>query len=161
MYPVQDIDALLLLSMLLATKRRPADLVEIIAATDLLDGGVGSEARWAEAFRRFATHGLIVEVDGRYALTPDGQQIVDKLPKKADTAERIFLVRERLAAYEPAAKHPSIVMSEAQVVEAVSAHKAAASQGGKNLLMPKPKVEDDVAPRRGPGGRRPMGRRRG
>ncbi|MBS0348627.1 MAG: hypothetical protein JSR69_19450 [Proteobacteria bacterium] len=153
MYPVQDVDALLLLSMLLATKRRPADMVEIVAAADLLDGGVGSEARWAEAFRRFATHDLIVEVDGRYTLTEAGVQLVHRLPKKADTAERIFLLREKLSEYEPAEKTPSIVMQEEQVAEAVRAHQASKSVGGKNLLMPKAKpVEEDVQPRRRPGG---------
>lgn len=153
MYPVQDVDALLLLSMLLATKRRPAEMVEIVAAADLLDGGVGSEARWAEAFRRFATHDLIVEVDGRYALTEAGVQLVHRLPKKADTAERIFLLREKLSEYEPAEKTPSIVMQEEQVAEAVRAHQASKSVGGKNLLMPKAKpAEEDAAPRRRPGG---------
>ncbi|RTL26910.1 MAG: hypothetical protein EKK49_17710 [Rhodocyclaceae bacterium] len=153
MYPVQDVDALLLLSMLLATKRRPADMVEIVAAADLLDGGVGSEARWAEAFRRFATHDLIVEVDGRYTLTEAGLQLVHRLPKKADTAERIFLLREKLSEYEPAEKTPSIVMQEEQVAEAVRAHQASKSVGGKNLLMPKAKpAEEDAQPRRRPGG---------
>lgn len=128
-------------------------MVEIVAAADLLDGGVGSEARWAEAFRRFATHDLIVEVDGRYALTEAGVQLVHRLPKKADTAERIFLLREKLSEYEPAEKTPSIVMQEEQVAEAVRAHQASKSVGGKNLLMPKAKpAEEDAAPRRRPGG---------
>jgi len=128
-------------------------MVEIVAAADLLDGGVGSEARWAEAFRRFATHDLIVEVDGRYTLTEAGLQLVHRLPKKADTAERIFLLREKLSEYEPAEKTPSIVMQEEQVAEAVRAHQASKSVGGKNLLMPKPKpAEEDAQPRRRPGG---------
>lgn len=128
-------------------------MVEIVAAADLLDGGVGSEARWAEAFRRFATHDLIVEVDGRYTLTEAGLQLVHRLPKKADTAERIFLLREKLSEYEPAEKTPSIVMQEEQVAEAVRAHQASKSVGGKNLLMPKAKpAEEDAAPRRRPGG---------
>lgn len=128
-------------------------MVEIVAAADLLDGGVGSEARWAEAFRRFATHDLIVEVDGRYTLTEAGLQLVHRLPKKADTAERIFLLREKLSEYEPAEKTPSIVMQEEQVAEAVRAHQASKSVGGKNLLMPKAKpAEEDAQPRRRPGG---------
>ena len=136
-------------------------MVEIVAAADLLDGGVGSEARWAEAFRRFATHDLIVEVDGRYTLTAAGLQLVDRLPKKADTAERIFLLREKLAEYEPAEKTPSIVMQEEQVAEAVRAHQASKSVGGQNLLMPKAKpAEEDASSRRGPA-RRPGGWRRG
>ena len=36
MYPINDIDAQLLLATLIASKRRPAELVEIVAAADVL-----------------------------------------------------------------------------------------------------------------------------
>ena len=158
MYPINDIDAQLLLATLIATKRRPAELVEIVAAADLLGCPVTSGKLWAEAFRRFATHELIVAADGAYALTPAGQALAEGLPKKADTAERVFLVREKLAAYTPAEKSPSIPMSAEQFEEAMAAHAAFSRQGGKNLLMPKPPKDEDEQRRRGPG-RRPFGGR--
>lgn len=161
MYPIHDIDAQLLLATLIATKRRPAELVEIVAAAELLGCPVSSASLWAEAFRRFATHGLIVAADGGYALTLPGQALGEGLPKKADTAERVFLMREKLAAYVPAAKSAPIPLSTEQFEAAVLAHASTARQGGKNLLMPKPKADDDERRRPGPG-RRPFagGRRR-
>ncbi|MDD2668346.1 MULTISPECIES: hypothetical protein [Zoogloea] len=161
MYPIHDVDALLLLATLLASKRRPADLVEIVAAADLLDGDIVSEVRLVEAFRRFATHGLIAEVEGRYTLTPEAQALAVGLPKKADTPERIFLIREKLSAYNPEDKHPSIPLTVEQLTEAILAHRAAGKTGVRNLLMPKPKVvEEDDPKRRKPQWGRPFGPRR-
>jgi hypothetical protein len=161
MYPIHDIDAQLLLATLIAAKRRPAELVEIVAAAELLGCPITSASLWVEAFRRFATHGLIVEADGAYALTPRGQTLGEGLPKKAGTAERVFLVREKLSAYTPAEACPAIALSTEQLEHALRAHAAVALQGGKNLLMPRPKADDDERQRRGPG-RRPFagGRRR-
>lgn len=161
MYPINDIDAQLLLATLIAAKRRPAELVEIVAAADVLGCPVTSGNLWAESFRRFATHDLMVAVDGRYALTPAAQALGEGLPKKADTAERVFLVRERLSEYTPAEKTASIPMSVEQMEAAMAAHAANAAQGGKNLLMPKPKLsEEEEQRRRGPH-RRFGGRGRG
>ncbi|WP_374266943.1 hypothetical protein [Zoogloea sp.] len=150
MYPINDIDAQLLLATLIASKRRPAELVEIVAAADVLGCPVTSGNLWAESFRRFATHDLMVAVDGGYALTPAAQALGEGLPKKADTAERVFLVRERLAEYAPADKTASIPVSAEQFEAAMAAHAANASQGGKNLLMPKPKQSEEEQRRRGP-----------
>ena len=55
MYPINDIDAQLLLATLIAAKRRPAELVEIVAAADVLGCPVESGNLWAESFRRCAT----------------------------------------------------------------------------------------------------------
>ena len=158
MYPINDIDAQLLLATLIAAKRRPAELVEIVAAAEFLGCPVTSGNLWAESFRRFATHDLMVAVDGRYALTPAAQALGEGLPKKADTAERVFLVRERLSEYTPAEKTASIPMSVEQMEAAMAAHAANAAQGGKNLLMPKPKRDDEDVRRRPYGGRPGGGR---
>ena len=64
MYPVHDVDAILLLSLSIATKRRPADLTEVIAAIDLAGGPIPSENKLSDAFARLSAYGLIVEVDG-------------------------------------------------------------------------------------------------
>ena len=150
MYPINDVDAQLLLATLIAAKRRPADLVEIVAAAELLGCPVTSGNLWAESFRRFATHDLMATVDGGYTLTPAAQALGSGLPKKADTAERVFLVRERLSEYTPAEKTPSIVVSAEDFEAAMAAHAENAKQGGKNLLMPKPKQTEEEQRRRGP-----------
>lgn len=149
MYPINDIDAQLLLATLIASKRRPAELVEIVAAAELLGCPVNSARLWVDSVRRFATHDLMVAVDGRYALTPAAQALGEKLPKKADTAERVFLVRERLSEYVPAEKTPSISISVEQMEAAMAEHTASAKQGGSNLLMPTPKQSEEEERRRG------------
>src|SRR3989338_8138939 len=99
MYPVHDVDAILLLAMSLAAKRRPAELVEIIAAADLTQGAIPSESKLVESFYRLSAYGLIREVEGGYTLTPDAQQMMAGQRKKADTEERIFGIKENLADY--------------------------------------------------------------
>jgi len=83
-------------------------------------------------------------------------QLVEGLPKKAEADERVFLVRERLAAWKPAAEHAGIEISAAEFEAALQDHAKLAQQGGKNLLMPKPK-RDDEDERRRPYGRKPAG----
>ena len=102
MYPIHDTDAQLLLATLIAAKRRPAALADIVAAAEFMGFPVAAPAAWATAFERFVTHGLLTAVGEGYALTPAAVQLVEGLPKKAEADERVFLVRERLAAYKPA-----------------------------------------------------------
>jgi hypothetical protein len=140
MHPVHDIDVVLLMATTLAAKRRPADLIEIIAATDLQSGAVPSEAKLAEAFQRLSSSGLICAVDGAYTLTPQAQKIMTGLRRKTDLQERIFDIKEKLGAYDPPAECPAIALSAAQLSAAILAHRAAAKGPGKNLLLPKPKA---------------------
>lgn len=167
MYPVHDIDAQLLLATLIAAKRRPAELADIVAAAEFLGCPVSAPRAWADALRRATSHGLILATETTagptWSLSPAAQTLSQGLPKKAETAERVFLVREKLAAYTPAAPSAEVPVSEEQFNEALKTHAALAAQGGKNLLMPKPKAEPEDARRRGPGGKRPFGggRRRG
>ena len=44
MHPIHDVDALLLLAIGLASKRRPAEPLEIVAAIDLIQGNFVREA---------------------------------------------------------------------------------------------------------------------
>jgi hypothetical protein len=98
-------------------------------------------------------------------------ELVKGLPKKAEADERVFLVRERLSAWKPAAEHAGVEhagvehagvehagigMSAADFEAALQEHAKLAQQGGKNLLMPKPKRDEDDERRR-PYGRRPAG----
>lgn len=136
MHPVHDVDVVLLLATALASKRRPADLLEIMVAVDLIRSGISFEAKLEDAFSRLATHGLLHQVDARYALTPAAQKIVAGLRRKADTAERIFSVKEALSAHESGDGHAPIHLSAEQITAALVAHQAAAKSIGKSVLIP-------------------------
>lgn len=147
MYPVHDVDALLLLAMSLAAKRRPAELAEIIAAVELAQGVIPSEAKLSESFYRLSAYGLICGAGGGYTLTPDAQQMLAGQTKKATTPERIYDIKEHLADYHLKGEHAPILVTGEQLGAAVVAHRAAKAGTGKNLLAPKPKpAEDDKRP---------------
>ena len=160
MHPIHDVDALLLLATALASKRRPADLVEIIAAADLIHGFIPFEAKLREAFSRLAAHGLIGAADDRFALTPDAQKIMAGQPKKADTTERIFWIKEKLSAYQPKGEHASIRLTAEQLIAAMAAHRASGKGAGRNLLMPKPKAAERDSQRPGQWRKKPATARR-
>ena len=160
MHPIHDFDVLLLLTTAISSKRRPAELVEIIAAADLLQQTLPTEAKMVEAFSRLATNGLIVESEGGgYSLTPDAQKLVERLPKKADVAERTFIVRDKLSEYNAKAVHAAIVVTEEQIKAAIAAHKLASESKVKNLPVPKPKPEEQTQ-RPGQRQRKPFAARR-
>ena len=158
MYPVHDVDALLLLAMALASKRRPAELAEIIAAADLIQGSIPSESKLEEAFHRLSMHGLIREAEGGFTLTPDAQKIMTGQPRKADAQERILGIKENLSAYNPQEEHPPILVTAEQLIAAVLAHRASGKTTGKNMLVPKPKAAE--ANNKRPGQRKPFPARR-
>ncbi|NMG42956.1 hypothetical protein GPA22_04320 [Aromatoleum toluvorans] len=149
MHPLHDIDALLLLALALASKRRPAELVEAIAAVDLLHGAIPPEAKLADSFQRLSANGLICAEEGRFSLNAASQAIVTGLPKKADTAERIFEVRQRLGAHVAQGEQAAAVPTVEQLNAAILAHRASGQGAGKNLLMPKPKTADTEKKRAG------------
>ncbi|HSG21345.1 MAG TPA: hypothetical protein VLA64_00150 [Azonexus sp.] len=144
MHPIHDFDVLLLLATALSSKRRPAQLVEIVAAADLIQEAIPAEAKLIEAFARLAINGLIIEIDGGFALTPDAQVLVNRLPRKADAAERMFIVRDKLSEYNAKATHAPILLTMEQLKEAIAAHKLAGESTAKNLLVPKPKPVEEV-----------------
>jgi len=157
MYPVHDVDAILLLALSLSAKRRPAELVEIIAAADLTQGAIPSVTKLIESFYRLSAYGLIIEMEGGYTLTPDAQQMMAVQRKKADTPERIFGIKECLADYNLNGEHNAILLTEEQLGAAVLAHHASKNTTGRNLLVPKPKAAE--ANQR-PGQRKPFPARR-
>jgi hypothetical protein len=155
MHPVHDFDALLILATALASKRRPAELVEIMAAADLLQGSIPSDVKLVEAFDRLARHGLLVAVDAGFALTSDAQQLVADQPKKVESEEFLFLIKERLSAYKVTGEYAPIVLTAEECRAAIQTHRAAGEGAGKNLLVPKPKPEE-VKARPGQRQRKPM-----
>ncbi|WP_228217630.1 hypothetical protein [Aromatoleum toluclasticum] len=138
-----------MLALALASKRRPAELVEAIAAVDLLQGAVPPEAKLADSFERLSANGLICVEEGRFALNAASLAIVTGLPKKADTAERIFEVRQRLGAHVGQGEQAAAVPTVEQLNAAILAHRAAGQGAGKNLLMPKPKPAETEKKRAG------------
>lgn len=162
MHPIHDVDAILLLATALSSKRRPAELVEIMAAVELINEAIPSETKLVDAFARLSTHALIGEEGGGFTLTPEAQQIMKGLSRKAEKAERIFSIREKLTAYNAAAQLPPVVLTVEQLKTAIETHKASGQGAGKNLLVPKPKPVDTDKHRPGQRQRKPLpaGRRK-
>ncbi len=149
MYPVHDVDAILLLALSLASKRRPAELVEIIAAADMTQGAIPSEAKLSDSFYRLSAYGLICEQDGGYTLSADAQQMMAGQRKKADTPERVYGIKECLADYHLQGEHTAIQVTEEQLGAAILAHQATKRSTGKNMLAPRPKPPEDERKRPG------------
>ena len=137
MLSARDVDAFLLLTLATAAKRRPATLVEIMAAADLSHGAMPYRDELGDAFHQLATHGLIREVDGGFTLTQEGEVIIAKQPKKAGTSALFAGIRDSLLANRGKDKHPPILISEVQLADAITAHRTSAQGAGQNLLMPK------------------------
>ena len=159
MHPIHDVDALLLFAIGLASKRRPAEPLEIVAAIDLIQGNIPAEAKLSEAIARLAVHGLIGEVDGRCLLTADAQKMIEALPRKAEPDAQLFALRGALAAYTPPGECAAIEIAPETLRSAMLAHRANAESGAKNLLVAKPKpVEPTTRP--GQRQRKPLPARR-
>ena len=146
MHPVYDTDVVLLMATALAAKRRPAELVELVAATDLLASAIPSEAKLADALQRLSACGLIRAVEDAYTLTPAAEKVMSGTRRKADTQERIVSIKEKLAAFEAQGDFAAIALTAAQVGAAIVAHRTAAKAPGKNLLLPKPQADAGTKP---------------
>lgn len=147
MHPIHDSDALLLLALALSSKRKPADLVEIVTATDLLHGSTPLASKLCAAFVRLAEHGLIEAQEGRFALTPAGQATLAGQPAKADTAARLFAIKEKLASVSPTGEPTPALPSEAEITAALKAFGAARRAAA--MSQPEPKPVDDSPKRPG------------
>lgn len=143
MHPVHDIDAVLLLAVALSSKRRPAELIELVAAAELVAGELPDEAKLIDSLARLSTHGVLVEREGGFVLSAEAQQALVGEPKKAEAGARIFWVRDQLSMLRTKAEHPAVAVSAEQVAEAVKVHQAAVKASKKNLMVPKPKPPED------------------
>lgn len=141
MRPVHDIDAVILMATTLSSKRRPSELVEIVAAADLIQGAIPFVDKLGDAMQRLSRFGLIRAAEDGFTLTAAAETIMASLPKKAGTEELIAALKAELAAYGPTEEWPAVVPTQAQLGEAIRAHKASRKSPGKNLLMPKPKPD--------------------
>ena len=115
MHPTPDTDVVVLMATALAAKRRPAELVEIVAAADLIQGFVPFADKLGEAIRRLSAGGLIAGAGDEFTLTPAAQEILADRRRNADTEERIAAVKVNLAAYRSAAECPPILFTVEQL----------------------------------------------
>lgn len=159
MHPVHDFDPLLILATALASKRRPAGLHEIMAAADLIQSSIPSVEKMAEAFERLSRHGLICAAEGGLLLTEDAQEIVIPPGKKVENDERLYVIKEKLAAYKVKGEFPPVMLTLDELAAAIREHKASGEGAGKNLLVPKPKPDAEKK-RPGQRQRKPLQARR-
>jgi hypothetical protein len=138
---IPDVDVLILMATALASKRRPATLVEIVAAADLIQGAIPFVEKLGEAIQRLSSVGLISAAEGGFTLTPLAQEIMADQPRNADTEERIVAIKGNLAAYTPKGEYSPILLTREQLSAAILEHKTSRRTPGKNLLMPKPKLD--------------------
>ena len=151
MHPIHDVDVLLLMATALASKRGPANLVEIMAATHLLHGSIPLDVDVAAAFLRLSTQGLIAAEAGGYTLTPQGLDLMGGVrnKRKAETEERLLAIREQLADYRATAEGLPIRLATESVGAASQAHRTFLRGPGRNMLVPKPKAATDKPKRAG------------
>lgn len=139
MYPVHDVDAILLLSLSVAAKRRPAELIEVIAAIELAEVALPNETKLSDAFARLSAYGLIVEVEGGYALSEDAQKMLESQRKNDDTPKKIYRLKEHLADYHLKGEHQEIWVKGEDILAAVKAYRDAKKAEVKNMQITKPK----------------------
>jgi hypothetical protein len=151
MHPIHDVDVLLLMAIALAAKRRPAELAEVMAATDLMHGSIPLDVDLAAAFLRLSTHGLICEAAGGFTLTPAALEIMAAVrhKRKAEPAERLLAIKRELASYTPKGDGAAIRLPTEQISAAILAHRVFLKTPGRNMLAPKPKAALDKARRPG------------
>lgn len=159
MHPIHDVDALLLLAISLAAKRRPAEALDIVAAIDLIQNNVPSEDKLSEGLARLGAGGLLVRQDDGVALTEAAEKLIRILPRKGDHAQRQFELKGLLGAFVAVASPPVEIAPET-LRAAILAHRAAAAAStGPNLLVPKAKPEAAQA-RPGQRQRKPLPKQR-
>lgn len=143
-----DINATLILSLSIAAKRRPADLLDIVAAVALVQGRAPSADQLSDALMRLSVCGLVVDSDGGYTLSADAQQMLADQRNKDDNAKKLSRIAEHLAKYRCKGEHPAIEPGTEQLQAAIKQYKAENNSAGKNLLASKPKPKPAWIPKK-------------
>jgi len=159
MHPIHDIDALFMLATALAAKRRPAEPADIVAALDLINNNVPGEDKLSDAYARLSVNGLLCAEGEGVVLSAAAQKIIETLPKKAETTDKLARIKLELADYVVAEECPAVAIAPEVLRAAILAHREAAKSGAKNLLVPKPKPAETTK-RPGQRQRKPMPARR-
>lgn len=148
MHPVHDVDAILILSLSVAAKRRPANLVEIVTATSLAQGTIPAAPLLSAAFARLSACGLVSCIDGGYTLSAAAQEMLASQRKNDDNEKKLSRIMEHLASYRCKGEHPSIQVGPEQLLAAVKEYKAANRSSDKSLLTSKPKPKPAWIPKK-------------
>ncbi len=141
MRPDHDFDAIFLLAMSLAAKRRPAELIEIVAAIDLAQGAIPTAAKLSDAFYRLSQFGLISPQDGGYTLTPYALNILSGQKKSAKQDERLLAIKQNLAECRIKSAPVLIQLTTDKLARFVKEYKDAKIIPVKNMLA-KPKLTE-------------------
>ncbi|MDQ7989122.1 MAG: hypothetical protein REI09_05745 [Candidatus Dactylopiibacterium sp.] len=141
MHPIFDADALLLLALVPASKRRPAPLAEVIIALASVRPELPGAARLRDAFARLSAHGLVRETEGAFGLTETAQTLLARVRAKGELGARLFSLKQELAGYDAPADQPAITLSAAQITDAIKAWQAS---------LPPPTKSERFARRPGP-----------
>ncbi len=142
-----DFDAPFLLALSLAAKRRPATLLEIVSAFDLVSGDIPVAARFAEAFYRCSQFGLVIAQDGGYTLSPYALNIVSGHKKNATYASRILAIKQSLAECRLKKDHVLIELPLEQLAPVVREYRASKSDAIRNISL-KPKLPEGTDQRK-------------
>ncbi|KAF7598253.1 MAG: hypothetical protein CGU28_13035 [Candidatus Dactylopiibacterium carminicum] len=124
MHPVHDADALLLLALVLASKRHPATLEETIIALHSVRPELPGGVRLREAFARLSAHGLIQPNEAGYTLTAAAETLLSQVPVRGELDNRLFEIKRALIDLEPVAGIEPIRLESQRVTEAVQAFRA-------------------------------------
>lgn len=134
-----DLDAGILMAVTLSSKRRPAALIEIVAAADLILGFVPFAEKVVAAIERLSARGLIGMSEDGLVLTDVGLEMMSKQPRKGSQEDILAAVKGSLTAWRPRAEYPPVLLALEEIDSAIRTHKAT-RKTGKNVLMPKPTV---------------------
>lgn len=161
MPPFEDLDALMLLAMMLAAKRRPAALTEVIAALDLLEGGLPPQVQIGKSFARLSEAGLLREQEGGFALNAAAESLLTGLKKKSDTMARIKVLRERLANHTQEVPATPIALTPKALGDAVLAFRTAEKSSKHTLLAERPQPAEADKRKPAPRSGKPQTAKRG
>ncbi|HEU0186656.1 MAG TPA: hypothetical protein VFR06_02060, partial [Gallionellaceae bacterium] len=91
--------------------------------------------------------GLIAEADGGYTLSAAAQALMTGARAKDDSATRLARLKQQLTDFDPTDKHPSIRVTQEQLLAAIQSYKAAQNaHQGKNVQTKKPKPKTGWIP---------------
>ena len=141
MSPGNSLDPIVLIAAMLSSKRRPARLVEIVAAADLLQGFVPSAQRLEESMLRLFSLGLIGELEEELVLLPAGEALLAQQRKNLSNEELIAQTANLLATYQAGGEFAAPRLDKPRLTAAVREHKLARKSTIPNLLMPKAKPD--------------------
>lgn len=129
-----------------ASKRRLAELVEIIAGFEPLLEAVPGTSRLIDTIRRLSAHGLVQVEDDRFSPTAAGQQLMVGLPKRTDTAGLVTHLRGKLAAFDGPAGFQSVHLGQAQAGPRSASPSAPRPRSpARTCWMPKPRLKKTPA----------------